>query len=147
MKTLRRKGDQLAAVSLLLLLLVGCSGNQRPERVKVSGRVLLDGEPLETGTIQVLPQNARASYGVLGPDGRFVLSCFGDADGCVPGKHRVVVVADEEVDTSTHRWLAPPKYAKPDTSGLEVEISKPTNSLEIQLTWSGKKPFVEAFHP
>ena len=36
---------------LLLLLISGCGGSDRPERVKVSGRVLLDGEPLEAGTI------------------------------------------------------------------------------------------------
>ena len=65
--------------------------------------------------------------------------------GCVIGKHRVVVLADEEVDTASRRWLAPPKYAKPDTSGLEVEISKPTDSLEIRLSWDGKQPFVEAY--
>lgn len=140
-------GRGFVGVALLLLIISGCSGRQRPERVKVSGRVLLDGQPLETGTIQVLPENARPSYGVLGPDGRFVLSCFDDADGCVIGKHRVVVVADEGVDISTRRWLAPPKYAKPSTSGLEVEISKPTDSLEIKLTWDGKKPFEEPYRP
>lgn len=137
----------MTGLALLLSLISGCSGDQRPERVKVSGRVLLDGQPLETGTIQILPENARPSYGVLGADGRFVLSCFDDADGCVVGTHKAVVVADEEVDNSTRRWLAPPKYANPATSGLEIQISEPTDSLEIRLSWDGKGPFVESYRP
>jgi hypothetical protein len=46
---------------------------------------------------------------------------------------------------SANRWHAPKKYIDHATSGLTVEISEPTDSLVINLSWDGGKPFVERF--
>jgi hypothetical protein len=130
-----------AACLLLLLVFSGCEG--RPDRVPVSGKVLIDGQPLTRGYIRVVPSDARASGGEIGPDGRFTLGCFEKADGCVVGTYPVSVYAAEPLGANAKRWLAPRKYADPATSGLTVDIKEPTDSLVIELSWDGGKPFVE----
>ena len=95
--------------------------------------------------MQVQPKDARASFGNLGPDGRFTLTCYEENDGCVLGTHNVIVVAGEPKGANAMYWLAPKKYADPATSELTVDIKEPTDNLVIELTWDGGKPFIERF--
>lgn len=83
--------------------------------------------------------------GQIGPDGRFTLTCYDESDGCVPGKHAAAVIACESLGANANRWHAPKKYLDPTTSGLTVDITEPTDSLVINITWDGGKPFVERF--
>jgi hypothetical protein len=123
----------------LLLLLCGC-GEGRPTRVPVSGVVLLDGQPLTRGHVRFVPPNDRASSGDIGPDGRFTLSCFEIGDGAVVGQHQVAVIANEPLNETEMRWHAPEKYADHTTSGIVVDISGPTDTVEIKLNQDGSPP-------
>lgn len=135
----------LAAACLVgLSLLVGC-GDGRPTRVPISGRVTIDGEPLTTGRITIIPSNARPASGDIGPDGRFTLNTFEDNDGAVLGKHKVTVLASEILSGNSLKWHAPKEYADLVTTDLEVEITGPTEDLLVELSWNGGKPFVEKF--
>ena len=125
-----------------LVTLAGC-GDGRPTRVAVSGKVLIDGEPLTTGIVQFVPDNTRPAAGKLDSEGRFSLTSYDGDDGVVLGTHRVMIAAKEMLGESKARWLAPPKYADLRNSGLKVEISEATDDLVIELTWDGKKPFVQ----
>ena len=127
---------------VLLTVLIGCSDG-RPERLLVSGQVLIDGEPLSYGYIRFVPQGARPSGGKLDEQGRFTLSCYGENDGIVPGVHRVAVNSAEWLNAKERKWHAPPKYFRYRTSGITQEITGPTDSLVVNLTWDGGKPFVE----
>jgi hypothetical protein len=80
---------------------------------------------------------------VLDKDGRFVLRCYETGDGAVPGTHQVEVVANERVDSTRMRWYAPKKYGDSKLSGLQQVIEGPTDSLVINLSWNGGKPFIE----
>lgn len=131
------------AFALALGVAAGC-GPDRPDVVPASGQVLIDGQPLPHGFVQVLPENARPATGPV-KDGRFVLTTFEPGDGVVPGRHRVAVLASEAEGGTGQRWHAPKKYADPETSGLEIEVAEPTEDLRIELTWDGGKPFVERF--
>jgi hypothetical protein len=122
----------------------GCSDG-RPERVPVSGIVLIDGQPLTRGYIRIIPTDARAAGGEIGADGRFTLGTFEHADGCVVGMHAATVFSTEPLGGNAQRWLAPKKYADPATSGLTVDIKEATDALVINLTWAGGKPFIERF--
>ncbi len=128
----------IAALSCSL----GC-GDGRPTRVPVSGRVLIDGEPVVHGNIRVFPQNARAASGQLGPDGRFELTTYDKGDGCVLGTHVVTVNALEPINANSQRWHAPHKYRDVGTSDLTLEVTEANDAVEIQLTWDGGKPFIE----
>lgn len=131
-------------LSMLLLSLLGC-GRGLPDRVPVSGTVLIDGKPLTSGSIMLIPTNERPAGGSISPEGRFTLSCYERDDGVVPGTHKVTVQAVEHLSLTESRWLVPPKYGDPATSALEVTIDGPTDDLVINLTWDGGKPFVQRF--
>ena len=135
-----------AVCGLLLMTLAGC-GDGRPHRVPVAGQVLIDGKPLTQGAIRLICKNARPATGTIGPDGRFRLGTYEQDDGCVPGRHQVVIAALEILDGSSQKWHAPKKYAQPATSGLNVEITEPTDSLLIELSWGGRPgPIIERFN-
>ena len=131
--------------------LIGC-GDGRPDRVPVSGRVMIDGQPLVAATngythVMLVPTDARPAYGKIDSEGRFTLATYSDEgeDGCVPGEHTVVVTAYEQVGASACRWLVPPKYRDYRTSDKKVTIDGPTDDLQIDLSWDGGKPYVQRF--
>ena len=132
----------MRAAALAALAVAGC-GDGRPERVAVSGRVLIDGQPLEQGNVRFHPQDQRVASAKLGPGGTFTLTTYDYGDGVVVGKHPVSVVAMENLNATTKKWLAPKKYCGPGSSGLAVEVTDATDDVEIQLSWDGGKPFVE----
>ena len=138
----QRRLVRLVIPTLAMLVLLGCSDG-RPARVAVSGKVLIDGQPLTQGIVQFVPDGSRPSAGKLDQEGRFTLTCYDGDDGIVPGTHRVMVAAKEVIGESKVKWLAPPKYADFRRSGLSFEITEPTDDLTIELTWDGGKPFVQ----
>jgi hypothetical protein len=129
---------------LIVCVVAGC-GDGRPTRVPAGGRVMIDGKPLEYGFVQVVPQGDRPATGQIGPDGRFKLTTYDENDGVVPGKHKVAVISVEPLGGSSQRWHAPQKYTDTSTSGLEIEVTEPTEDLKINVSWEGGKPFVERF--
>jgi hypothetical protein len=136
----------MATRSLLLALgigIMGC-GDGRPPRVAVSGIVMIDGQPLTRGTVKFVPETGRPSFGRIGQDGRFTLTCYDGDDGAIPGKHRVQVSANRGISDSKIEWFAPRKYADFRTSGLEIEVTDPVDDLRIELSSGGQKfPYVE----
>jgi hypothetical protein len=126
----------IVLIGASLLSGAGCSDG-RPDRVRVSGRVLIDGKPLTFGDVKFVPEGARPSSGKLDENGRFTLTCYDGDDGAVPGIHRVQVAANEISQGQKVQWHAPIKYANFRTSGISFELTESTDSLEIQLTSDG----------
>jgi hypothetical protein len=137
-----RKRTGFALVASAIISLTGC-GDGRPTRVPVSGRVLIDGQPLDSGNIRVHPAANRPASAKIEADGRFTLSTYEFGDGCVLGEHPVTVTSMKMLNANTVRWLAPKKYAGGDTTDLRIDVSEATDSAEINLTWAGGKPFEE----
>jgi hypothetical protein len=137
-----RKRATIAVAPLMIALVAGCSDG-RPTRVPVSGRVLIDGKPLEAGFIRFYPASHRAASSMIRSDGSFTLSTYELGDGCVVGQHPVAVMGSKLINRQTMRWYAPKKYASADTSGLVQEVTESTDSIEINLKWDGGKPFDE----
>ena len=127
--------------ALAAFLLAGCGG--RPARYPVSGRVLIDGKPITTGFVRVLPKGDRMSYGNIEEDGRFTLGCYEQADGCVPGTHAATVTSTTRLTETTRRWNVPRRYADPVTTPLTVTIDGPTSDLKLELSWDGEQHEVE----
>jgi hypothetical protein len=125
-----------AVAAAVALTLTGC-GDGGPKIVPVSGVVLLDGQPLTYGHIQVLPAGWRPASGRLDGSGRFTLTTTDPNDGCAVGTHPVVILAGESLTPETMKWHAPQKYADVATSNLTVTISGPTDDLKIELKSDG----------
>jgi hypothetical protein len=143
MRNRRTMATAMWFISLGVLVNLGC-GDGRPKRVPVSGQVLIDGQPLTFGFVRFAPPDSRPSTGELDRNGHFALTCFEPGDGAVTGKHKVTVMGQEAIGHETIKWHAPKKYANPSTSGLEQEITGPTDTVKIEITWDGKKgPIVE----
>jgi hypothetical protein len=129
----------LCSVALPLAVpLVGCDSG--PKCVPVSGQVLIDGEPVTAGTIQVVPAEGRPAQGPIDEQGRFTLTTYDENDGCVLGTHRVAVTATETLPDGRMRELVPRKYADFSRSGLTVTIDGPTRDKKIELSWEGQQP-------
>ena len=92
------------------------------------------------------PKGARPSSSNLDENGHFTLTCYGSEDGVVPGIHQVEVNGAEYLSGTEILWHAPKKYAFFRASPLKQEITESTDSLVINLSWDGGKPFKERVH-
>jgi hypothetical protein len=131
-------------VAGMAMLSAGCSDG-RPERVHVSGKVLIDNQPVTSGSVQFLPRSGgRPSSGKIGRDGSFSLFTFAEDDGCPPGSYDVIVSSIEILSDTQVRYHLPKKYGSPQSSGITKSIESATDSMLIELTWDGAPgPFVE----
>src|SRR4051812_32223503 len=96
-----RRVAAMVGVSLFLGLAItpfGCGGGD-PEAgqvVPVSGTVTYMDKPVAKGSILFQPEKGRAAQGTV-ENGKFTLSTYGENDGALPGKHKVALIATEEV--------------------------------------------------
>jgi hypothetical protein len=126
----------LVAVALLSVLIPGCRrASAGAGLYPVSGTVTLDGRPVEAsvrvfGKVWFHPDAAKGNPGTtalvghIDEHGRYQLG--GGGGGAPAGWYRVSVVVAETVDprnpTARRRSLAPDRYGRPETSGVEVEV-------------------------
>ncbi len=132
----------LVASVFLLLVVGGC--DQAVQRVAVSGKVLIDGEPLTKGAIRSVPASGRAASSRISPDGSFrvaaksLAASGAEVVGLFPGSYRIAVLSTEtlgDAEDAEVRWLVPRHYGNFRTSGLEAIIQAPTESMIVELTW------------
>jgi hypothetical protein len=92
-----------AFTTLVLSLLAGCGGNDRPALVEVTGTVMLDGKPLEGAQVVLKPLKVddpkfqRPARSMTDADGKFSPNAYGDAKGVPPGKYGIGVSKRELV--------------------------------------------------
>lgn len=132
-----RQQSVLGYVMAALIAAIGC-GDSGPTLAPVKGNVLLDGQPLTTGTVSTQPAAGRGANGIIQPDGTFILSS-GREPGAIVGKHQVAVVAYEGAASSSPeapqgKLLTPQRYATVATSGLSLEVTSGKNTPTLELT-------------
>lgn len=130
-------------VSLLLLLSgwlltsTGCSGGGMHP---IEGEVRFpNGKPLTTGRVILEGGNRElGSWGLIHPDGRFVLGTYDVDDGVPPGHYRVYIQNAETLPPANwgDRVFVPkplihPKYSTASESGLEFDVPGDTTRWEI----------------
>lgn len=147
----------LASSLAVSVLLLGCGGGtkedpNRPARTKVSGKVTLQGAPVEGATITLRPvQGNHSALALTDASGRYVLGTFDKSDGVVPGEYEVTVTKlapgtggsqpspddpnyNPNVKPEPPKHLLPEKYADPKTSNLKASVSTaPRDDLEFDL--------------
>jgi hypothetical protein len=128
MQFARWKGRVCAA---LVILLAGCSTDDRPELGITRGRVTMDGQPLSGVTVSFRPiDGGRQSCGDTDADGRYVLIYLRDIHGAKVGQHRVTI-GPSDVAPSAEKKI-PERYNLKTT--LEAEVRAGENSFDFALT-------------
>lgn len=107
---------------------------------RVSGRVMLDGKPLETGSVQFHPASAGpVAYGSIDSQGRFSLAVGAAGNAVPPGRYTATVVAvaaPAAVDADVEAVpvpITPRRYGDVATSGLSFDIVPGENAIGIDL--------------
>lgn len=144
----RRQAAWPWIVAMGLAVIAGCgSSSDGYARFPVEGKVLLDGQPLISGTIGFIARGEGASASAEIADGSFRL---GATDGLSPGGYRVEIFslqptgrkvpnADESgtlVDETTN--VIPERYNVRSELSAEIPPGGPKESLSFALT--GRAP-------
>jgi hypothetical protein len=134
----------LTAVAALALALAiaGCGGDGVP-REPVSGKVTLDGSPLETGLITFTPEDLKLpAAGTVIKDGSYSM---GRSDGPCPGPNKVTISSrkptgkklksDDFPGTTVDemREIIPPQYNSDSRLGVEVKKAG-ENRFDFELS-------------
>ncbi len=124
---------------------IGCGGGSDNLAVgPVSGKVTHNGQPVSGGVVQFTPVSSggkgpagKPATGSVGADGTFKLSTYGDGDGAVVGKHKVVYVPPViPVDEATHTENSKPAKGQYDglmPSKADQEVKAGPNTIDIEL--------------
>jgi hypothetical protein len=147
------QGRCLMALAILALpFLAGC-GSGRPTPVRVTGRVTLNGRPVDAASVTLMPERGgRPASGTTDSAGGFTLSTFAVGDGALPGDYAVTVTkfalragavvpatevsgdglmgAMPEIGNS----MLPEIYGNPATSGLRISVTKGMPAVELVLS-------------
>lgn len=112
-------------------LAVGCGGGDARPGATIEGTVLLDGQPLEMGSVHFTsPQSGETTYANLDSNGKYAVE-FPKVDV----GQRYLISVDKPVFVAEDAYAPlppqpkmkrkiPPKYTSRTNSGLEVEIEK-----------------------
>ena len=141
MKPTRQRTNAVVRLSLLLSVAasVGCGGKP----ASVTGLVTVDGKPVDQGTVTYSPSGGgmRAS-GLIQSDGTYEIKTNRDA-GLEIGMYDVAVVSREVIVTSPDappmpgKYIVPKRYGKAKTSGLQFDVVKGGNDINLELTSEG----------
>ena len=139
---LRTIGNGL--VCLAVSLAMGCTEDNARPSAKIEGTVLLDGKPLEVGSVHFTsPQTGETAYANLGPGGKYVVE-FPEVD---LGQSYQVAVSEPVIELEDATAVAPPppkdarkippKYSNRTTSGITIEVDQGgTLTRDIELSSS-----------
>ena len=141
---MRTRSLCVVALSAILTMLAGGCGEKSefPATEPVSGKVTYKGQPVTKGTITFQSDAGQTATGMIGPDGTYTLSTFGEKDGAIPGHHKVMVIANDADPTlmpgsspgyKTPKDLVPKKYSELNTSGLEADVAKGKGVIDFDL--------------
>lgn len=146
---------RLFLVTTLALLNTGCGGGTRPKLGTVSGRITLDGKPVDGAHIEFTPVlDGRPSAGTSDSSGSYILSYKGSVKGARIGEHDVTMTTfreelnvveptgDEEPTDNTDREDSikiipgraeeiPEKYAR---EKIRVTVEPGSNTINLELT-------------
>ncbi|QDT42605.1 hypothetical protein Pan241w_26910 [Gimesia alba] len=127
---------RLLFLFVLCLLVTGCTQGptDTPPLARVNGKVMLDGKPLPSGSVQFTPDKnrgttGRMALGNINEDGTFELMTIRSGDGAQVGYHLVAIesYASAAFDPNqpvnqAPKSLIPKHYTDPETSELTAEV-------------------------
>jgi predicted small lipoprotein YifL len=124
---------------LLLATLAGC-GRPGPQLAPVSGRVTLDGQPLDAAEVLFQPDEGTGSpsYGFTDQNGQYELGYKRGVKGAMVGSHTVSIEMDTRItgpdgNLKRRRQLLPPRYNTQSELRREVKPDR-ENVIDFDLT-------------
>ncbi|MBY0513666.1 MAG: hypothetical protein K2P78_07105 [Gemmataceae bacterium] len=116
-----------------VLGVVGCGGGGQnsSDLVPVTGKVVMNGQPVGSVDLLFVPQDPKGATGQVkvGPDGSFTSAKSLGQDGLVPGKYKVVVTPQK--DRSGPK--IPPQFTNEEKTTLTVEVTADAKELTIPI--------------
>jgi hypothetical protein len=145
----------LAAALLGALGLVGCGGDQGVPLYPAEGRVVVDGRPAAGVVVRLHPADrlqdvdAARPFATTDTDGAFRLGTRTDGDGAPEGRYKLTLfLPDRPPGPAPPRDLLGGRYARPETSPLEVRIAPGPNRLgPFDVTAPAARPTAKAPPP
>lgn len=125
---------------VITLVLAGCGGS-KIRTAPVNGKVTYKNKPVPYGTVTFIPESGGPpATGEIQPDGTFRMTTVTSGDGAIIGKHKVVIVAMEDMGdrlpeerNPTPPPIVPTKYTSPATTPLTTEVKDGDNSPVFDL--------------
>jgi hypothetical protein len=134
----------LGPLAVACCLCSGCSKSPF-DLAPVHGTVAIDGRPMTHGKVMFAPaarngdvDAGKPAFGVIGQDGSFVLSTYGDGDGAIVGEHSATVIniptgdAPETSQIPTGQRI--PKFKRVLVPGKFSVVAGQDNQIDIRLT-------------
>lgn len=119
-----------AIAAVTAFFISGCGGGA--ELGDVSGKITLDGQPLQGALVEFQPAEGRGSIGSTDAQGVYQLSHTVDSQGAVVGKHTVrITMADDEDKEQPGRGAIPARYNS--QSELSAEVKSGSNECNFDL--------------
>ena len=115
----------VAVGAAVLIVVCGCG---RPsyelETAPVTGRVVMNGEPVTSGYIYTSPRRGRLATSGINDDGSFSLGTYDKGDGAIVGEHAVMLapIPSDEGPTPEGAVVPPERYAFASSSGLTIDV-------------------------
>ena len=123
-----RARRSIALFAMGMFLVLGCGGNSEYGTLhSVTGKVILDGQPMTKGYVRLVPDGAKVKTepaGEIAEDGTYTIYTGNDS-GAPAGTYKVTVTSGEIPDSAKPNALKTalaPRYANPQTSGLTLEV-------------------------
>lgn len=134
------------AVPVASMLLVGCTAE---DQATVSGKVTMDGRPLDRGVVTFVSALGKSTAGISGQihgDGTYEVQ-IGQSGQVVAGEYAVAVVArtpsittQEGAPPAPGELLVPVRYTQIETSGLRYHVRPGKNVIDVALAGALEEP-------
>jgi hypothetical protein len=123
-------------LGLLLLAGAGCGSNRSAE---VAGTVRFKDRPLASGSVTFVDAEGKRAHSPIAPDGRYTVRglATGPAQVCVSSHPPVpagLLRPEEQRGHAATAVAIPARYARPETSGLEVQVRRGRQERDLDLT-------------
>jgi hypothetical protein len=129
----------LLEVCLLVVAVPGCGGaGDGIVRQAISGRVSLDGKPLDRGQLTLIPIQAGPTAGGNIADGVFTIN---RSEGPSAGKYRVMIVAIRPTGRRVRDADGPPGSTVEELANVIPECYNTKTELEVDVKSEGANTF------